>query len=50
MTSGIVLSEEEKEKIRDEINVKSKRQLANEMHRHRKTISDFVKIEGLEGD
>ena len=50
MTSGIVLSEEEKEKIRDEIKVKSKRQLANELNRHRKTISDFVKAEHLEDD
>lgn len=48
MTSGIVLSEEEKEKIRSEIKVKSKRQLANELNRHRKTIADFVKVEGLE--
>ncbi len=50
MTSGIVLSEKEKEKIRAEINIKSKRQLANELNRHRKTIADFVKAEGLDDD
>jgi IS30 family transposase len=50
MTSGIPLSEEEKEKIRAEINTKSKRQLAQELNRHRKTIKDFVDTEGLEAD
>lgn len=50
MTSGIPLSEEEKEKIRLEINAKSKRQLANELKRHRKTIKNFVDSEGLEDD
>lgn len=48
MTSGIPLSEKEKEKIRSEINAKSKRQLANELKRHRKTIKDFVDLENLE--
>jgi IS30 family transposase len=50
MTSGIPLSEEEKEIIRAEISTKSKRQLANELNRHRKTIGDFVNAEGLEED
>lgn len=48
MTSGIALSEEEKEKIRAEIDIKSKRQLAQELGRHRKTIKDFVDMERLE--
>lgn len=50
MTSGIPLSENEKEKIRLEISTKSKRQLAQELNRHRKTIKDFVDAEGLEED
>ena len=48
MTSGIALSEEEKEIIREGIKVKSKRQLAQELGRHRKTIKNFVDAEGLD--
>lgn len=48
MTSGIPLSEEEKRKIRVEIKVKTKRQLAQELGRNRKTIKNFVTAEGLE--
>jgi len=50
MTSGEYLKEKEKDKIRKELPIKSKRQFAKEMHRHRKTISDFAKAEGLEED
>lgn len=48
MTSGEYLTEEEKEKIRAELPVKSKRQLAHEMNRSRQTIYNFAKEEDLE--
>ena len=48
MTSGAWLTEEEKEKIRDELPGKSKRQLAKELNRSRQTIYNFVKDEHLE--
>ena len=50
MTSGIPLSEKEKEIIRAEITIKSKRQLAQQLSRSRKTIKNFVDSEGLEKD
>jgi len=48
MSSGIPLSEEEKDKIRKEIPYKSKRQLANEMNLHPLTVRRFVQLEKLE--
>lgn len=48
MTSGIPLSEGEKETIRREIQTKSKRQLAKEMNRNPLTIRHFVQAEKLE--
>lgn len=48
MTSGEYLTEEEKEKIRQELPTKSKRQLSKEMHRSRQTIYNFAKEEGIE--
>ena len=48
MTSGVPLSETEKEKIRTELKYKSKRQLAKEMGRSRKAIRNFAKNEGIE--
>lgn len=48
MTSGQYLSQDEKQKIRDELSTKSKRQLAKEMGRSRQTIYNFAKEEGIE--
>jgi len=48
MTSGIPLSEEEKETIRRGIPTKSKRQLAKELQRNPLTIRHFVQQEKLE--
>lgn len=48
MTSGECLTEEEKEKIREEFPSKSKRQLAKEMKRNRVTVRRFIQSEGLE--
>jgi len=50
MTSGRPLSEVQKEKIRKEIKIKSKCQLAKELGLHYQTVSKFVKKEGLEED
>lgn len=49
MGSGIPLSEEEKDKIREEIKYKFIRQLANEMGLNPLTVRRFVQLEKLEG-
>jgi len=48
MVSGTPLSDQEKDKIRNEIKYKTKRQLAKEMNLHPLTVRRFVQLEKLE--